>query len=319
MGKAHSSDLRGRVYGAIAEGGSRRAAARRFGVSAATAVRLAQRQAQTGSLAPGKQGRPAGSGKLGAYREIVIGWVESDGELTLCELAERLASEHGVSVHHTSVLRLLKARRALPSKKTLLASETDRADIVRARRVWRDHRQPWMRRRPERLVFVDETGTTTKMTRLRGRARRGQRLRMKAPFGHWGTQTFIAALRHDGLTAPWVIDRPMNRQIFEAWVETQLAPTLKPGDMVILDNLSSHKSEKATAILKQRGAWFLYLPPYSPDLNPIEMAFSKLKAHLRKAKARTIDALWQAVGSICDLYSPGECWNYLTEAGYVAD
>ena len=115
-----------------------------------------------------------------------------------------------------------------------------------------------MRRRPERLVFVDETGTTSKMTRLRGRARRGQRLRMKAPFGHWGTQTFIAALRHDGLTAPWVIDRPMNRQIFEAWVETQLAPTLKPGDMVILDNLSSHKSEKANAILKERGAWFLY-------------------------------------------------------------
>lgn len=181
------------------------------------------------------------------------------------------------------------------------------------------YRQPWMKRRPERLVFVDETGTNTKMTRLRGRARRGQRLRMKAPFGHWGTQTFIAALRHDGLTAPWVIDTPMNRHIFETWVESQLAPTLKPGDMVILDNLPSHKSEKAAKILKQRGAWFLFLPSYSPDLNPIEMAFSKLKAHLRKAKARTIDALWQAVGSICDLYSPDECWNYLKEAGYVAD
>lgn len=109
MGRAHSSDLRGRVFGAIAEGGSRRGAARRFGVSAATAVRLAQRQAQTGSLAPAKQGRPAGSGKLGAYREIVIGWVEADGDLTLCELAERLADEHGVAVHHTSVMRLLKA------------------------------------------------------------------------------------------------------------------------------------------------------------------------------------------------------------------
>lgn len=109
MGRAHSSDLRGRVYRAIAEGGSRRAAARRFGVSAATAVRLAQRQAQTGSLVPGKQGRPAGSGKLSAYREIVIGWVEADGELTLCELTERLASEHGMIVHHTTVMRLLKA------------------------------------------------------------------------------------------------------------------------------------------------------------------------------------------------------------------
>lgn len=181
------------------------------------------------------------------------------------------------------------------------------------------HRQPWMKKRPERLVFIDETGTTTKMTRIRGRARRGQRLKMKAPFGHWGTQTFIAALRHDGLTAPWVIDRPMNRQIFEAYVETQLAPTLKPGDMVILDNLSSHKSQKAAAILKERGAWFLYLPPYSPDLNPIEMAFAKLKAHLRKANARTIETLWQALGSICELYSPDECWNYLKHAGYVAD
>jgi transposase len=208
---------------------------------------------------------------------------------------------------------------ALPLKKTLLASETDRADVVRARHVWHTHRQPWMTKRPERLVFIDETGTTTKMTRLRGRARRGQRLKMKAPFGHWGTQTFIAALRHDGLTAPWVIDRPMNRKIFEAYVETQLAPTLKKGDMVILDNLSSHKSEKAAAILKARGAWFLYLPPYSPDLNPIEMAFAKLKAHLRKAKARTVDALWQAVGSICDLYDPDECRNYLKAAGYVAD
>jgi len=176
-----------------------------------------------------------------------------------------------------------------------------------------------MKKRPERLIFIDETGTTTKMTRLRGRARRGKRLKMKAPFGHWGTQTFIAALRHDGLTAPWVIDGPINRTIFETYVETQLAPTLRRGDMVILDNLSSHKSPKAAAILKARGAWFLFLPPYSPDLNPIEMAFAKLKAHLRKAKARTIDALWKAVGSICELYSPDECWNYLKAAGYGAD
>ena len=126
-------------------------------------------------------------------------------------------------------------------------------------------------------VFIDETGTTTKLTWLRGRVRKGQRLRMKAPFGHWGTRTFIAGLRHDGLTAPWVIDCPMNRRIFEAYVETQLAPTLKRGDMMILDNLSSHKSEKA-AILIERGAWFLFLPSYSPDLNPIEMAFSKLNS-----------------------------------------
>ena len=176
-----------------------------------------------------------------------------------------------------------------------------------------------MRQEPHRLAFLDETATTTKMTRLRGRARCGQRLKAKAPFGHWGTQTFIAALRCDGLTAPWIINRPMNREIFETYVETQLAPTLQPGDVVILDNLSSHKSPKAAAILKQRGAWFLFLPPYSPDLNPIEMAFAKLKAHLRRIGARTIDDLWKAVGNICDLYSPDEYWNYLKAAGYVAD
>ena len=176
-----------------------------------------------------------------------------------------------------------------------------------------------MAREPHRLVFIDETATTTKMTRLRGRARKGERLRARAPFGHWGTQTFIAALRHDGLTAPWIIDAPMNRKIFETYVETQLAPTLSPGDVVILDNLSSHKSERAKAILKERGAWFVFLPPYSPDLNPIEMAFAKLKAHLRRIKARSIDDLWRAVGNICDLYTPDECWNFLKHAGYASD
>jgi transposase len=176
-----------------------------------------------------------------------------------------------------------------------------------------------MRQEPHRLLFIDETGTTTKMTRLRGRALRGKRLKAQAPFGHWKTQTFIAALRCDGLTAPWVIDQPMNRRIFETYVETQLAPTLVPGDVVILDNLSSHKSEKASAILKERGAWFLFLPPYSPDLNPIEMAFAKLKAHLRRIKARTFDALWKAIGDVCDLYSPEECWNYLKKAGYASE
>jgi len=173
-----------------------------------------------------------------------------------------------------------------------------------------------MREQAHRLIFIDETATKTNMTRLRGRALKGQRLKARAPFGHWKTQTFIAGLRSDGLTAPWIIDRPMTKEIFETYVETQLAPTLDPGDVVILDNLPSHKSEKAKAILKRRGAWFLFLPPYSPDLNPIEMAFSKLKAHLRRIGARTIDDLWRAVGSICDLYSPNECRNYFNAAGY---
>ena len=200
-----------------------------------------------------------------------------------------------------------------------MASECGRDDVRARRREWIGRRQPRRRDEPQRLVFVDETGTTTKMTRLRGRSRRGNRLRADAPFGHWKTQTFIAALRHDGLTAPWVIDGAMTREMFDIYVETQLAPTLARGDVVILDNLAAHKSERAKACLRERGAWFLFLPPYSPDLNPIEMAFSKLKAHLRRIGARTLDALWRAVGEICDLFSPDECWNFFKAAGYGSD
>ena len=173
-----------------------------------------------------------------------------------------------------------------------------------------------MQHEPHRLVFLDETGTSTKMTRLRGRCPKGQRLYAKAPFGPWLTQTFIAGLRCYGLTAPWVIDGPMTRQIFETYVETQLAPTLAKGDVVILDNLPAHKSDRAEHIVRARGAWFLFRPAYSPDLNPIEMAFSKIKAHLRKAEARTVEALWRALGDICDLVEPEECRNYFTAAGY---
>jgi transposase len=173
-----------------------------------------------------------------------------------------------------------------------------------------------MRGNRGRLVFVDETGTTTKMTRLRGRSMKGERLNSKAPFGHWGTQTFVAGLRCDGLIAPFVVDAPMSRAIFETYVETQLAPALRPGDVVIMDNLSSHKSPLADAMISAKGAWVLFLPPYSPDLNPIEMAFSKLKAHLRATAARTIDGLWKAIGNICALFTPEECSNYFNADGY---
>ena len=138
------------------------------------------------------------------------------------------------------------------------------------------------------------------------------------PHGHWTNQTFIAALRCSGLTAPWIIPGAMDRQAFDIYVETQLAPTLGPGDVVILDNLKVHDSAKAKMALAERGAWFLFLPPYSPDLNPIEMAFAKLKAHLRAAGARTYEALWRAVGNICELFEPKECWNFFRHAGYVS-
>lgn len=176
-----------------------------------------------------------------------------------------------------------------------------------------------MRKALRRLVFLDETWLKTNLIKTTGWAPVGERLIDHAPFGHWHTQTFIAALRCNGLTAPWVIEGPINRELFNAYVETQLAPGLKRRDLVILDNLSSHKSTQAAKALKSVGARFLFLPPYSPDLNPIEMAFAKLKALIRKAAARSYDALWRAVGAVCDLFSDEECYNYFKAAGYEAD
>ena len=170
-----------------------------------------------------------------------------------------------------------------------------------------------------RIGFIDETSLKTNMTKTTGWAPRGQRFVDHAPFGHWRTQTFVAALRHDRLDAPWVIDGTMNRATFDTYVETQLAPTLRKGDVIILDNLSSHKSARAAEVLRDVGAWFLFLPPYSPDLNPIEMAFSKLKALIRKAAARTYDDLWTAVGHVCNLSTDEECFNFFRAAGYGTD
>jgi transposase len=170
-----------------------------------------------------------------------------------------------------------------------------------------------------RLIFIDETSTNTKLTKRSGWSPRGRRYRSQAPFGSWKSQTFIAGLRSHGMVAPWIVNAPMNSRIFETWVETQLAPTLSPGDVVILDNVGFHKSERAEELVKARGAWLLFLPPYSPDLNPIEMAFSKLKTLLRKRAARSFDTIAQALGDICNLFSVTECRNYFKAAGYEAD
>jgi transposase len=169
-----------------------------------------------------------------------------------------------------------------------------------------------------RLVFVDETGTSTKMVRTRGRCRRGQRLVGKAPWGHWKTTTFTAGLRCDGLIAPWVLDGPMNGEAFLVYVDKVLAPSLSEGDIVVVDNLSAHKVEGVRAAVEARGAILLYLPPYSPDLNPIEMAFAKLKTLLRKAAARTRDSLWDAIAQVLGAFTPNECANYLAHAGYAS-
>jgi len=156
------------------------------------------------------------------------------------------------------------------------------------------------------------------MTRTHGRAQRGTRLVAKVPHGRWRTLTFLAALRHDGLTAPCVIDGPINGDSFLAYVEQLLVPVLKPGDVVIFDNLGSHKGKAVRRAIRAAGAKLFFLPPYSPDLNPIEQVFAKLKTLLRKASERSVEDTWRRIGSLIDAFSPKECANYLVNAGYAS-
>jgi transposase len=169
---------------------------------------------------------------------------------------------------------------------------------------------------PDRLVFVDETWASTNMTRLHGRCPVGQRLVMDVPYGHWQTTTFVAALRSEGLTAPVVADGAMTGDLFVAYVQRQLVPTLRRGDIVVMDNLSCHKRREVRQAIEQAGCQLRLLPPYSPDLNPIEKAFSKLKAKLRAAAKRTVEQLWQYLGVVIDEFRPEECLNYFRSCGY---
>jgi transposase len=186
--------------------------------------------------------------------------------------------------------------------------------VQQARAQWKAE-QPSLS--PARLVFLDETGAATNMTRRYGRAPRGQRCVASVPHGHHKMTTFIAALRYDRITAPCVIDGPMEGAIFLAYVRDFLCPTLSPGDVVIADNLSSHKVAGVREAIEATGASLRYLPPYSPDLNPIEKLFAKLKALLRKAAKRTVDALWTQIGTLLDAFPPQECANYFASSGYV--
>lgn len=183
-------------------------------------------------------------------------------------------------------------------------------------------RQAWREAMPgldaERLVFIDETWASTNMTRRYGRCSRGRRLVMPVPHGHWKTSTFLAALRGDGLTAPTAIDGALNGELFEAYVRQQLVPVLRPGDVVVMDNLACHKRAGVREAIEAAGATLRHLPPYSPDLNPIEQVFAKLKALLRRAGERTVDGLWHLLGQSLDEFSPKECRNYIRHCGYNA-
>ena len=207
------------------------------------------------------------------------------------------------------------AARGCGSKKTLFALEQGRADVARRRQRWR----AWQGGLdPERLVFIDETWIKTNMAPLRGWGPKGKRLRAYAPYGHWRTLTFLGALRCDRLTVPCVFDGPINGHSFRAYVEQQLVPTLRPGDIVIMDNLGSHKSAALRQIIRGVGARLWFLPPYSPDLNPIEQTFAKIKHWMRIAQKRSVVETWRHIGRLIDTITPAECANYLANAGYAS-
>jgi putative transposase len=208
----------------------------------------------------------------------------------------------------------LSALKGSALKKTVHASEQERPDVARRRAQWRKYQT---RIDPARLVFIDETWTKTNMAPLRGWAPRGERLLSKAPYGHWNTMTFIAALRHDRIEAPWLLDGPIDGESFLLYVQKVLAPTLRPSDLVIADNLGSHKSTAARQAIRDTGAKLLLLPKYSPDLNPIEQVFAKLKHRLREAQARTRESVSAAIGAILDTYTAQECANYFKNSGYA--
>ena len=205
--------------------------------------------------------------------------------------------------------------RASASKKSVLPSEQDRPDIARKRRFWKKHQASVD---PRRLVFIDETWTKTNMAPLRGWAPRGQRLDAKVPHGHWKTLTFIAALRHDRIEAPCMFDSPINATSFLAYVTQALVPALKPRDIVVLDNLGSHKGDAVRKAIRAVGARLVFLPAYSPDLNPIEQMFAKLKHLMRKASERTVETTWKRSGELLTLFSPQECGRYLQNSGYAS-
>ena len=186
--------------------------------------------------------------------------------------------------------------------------------MARKRERWRRYQA---RLDLRRLVFIDETWAKTNMTRTHGRALRGRRLVDRVPHGHWKTLTFLAALRCDRIDAPFVLDGPINGEWFLAYVEQVLVPTLSPGDVVVMDNLGSHKGKAVRRAIRRAGAHLIFLPPYSPDLNPIEQVFAKLKTLLRKAAERTVEATWRRIGKLLDHFSAEECANYLVNSGYA--
>ena len=312
MTKPYSNDLRERAVAAVIEGETTRVVAGRFGVSVSSVVKWHQRYRATGSIIPDKIGGHRKS-ILEPHRDFIIDQITRTPHLTLHGLKDILATQ-GVKVSHNAVWHFLR-REGLSFKKTLFGIEQVRADVARRRKRWKGFMGQLD---PQHLVFIDETWIKTNMAPLRGWGKKGKRLRGFAPHGHWNTMTFIAALRSDGLTAPCVFDGPINGESFQAYVDQILLPTLKHGDIVVMDNLSSHKSKLVRDAIKSAGARLWFLPPYSPDLNPIEQTFAKIKHWMRMAQKRTIEEAWKQVGQIVGSITPNECANYIKNSGYAS-
>ncbi len=246
-------------------------------------------------------------------RDWLLARIAAAPDLTLRAVQAELA-ERGVAASYGAVWSFFAAE-GYSFKKSLRAAEQERADVARKRERWKRHQG---RIDPARLVFVDETWAKTNITRTHGRAARGRRLVARVPHGRWTTMTFVAALRCDWIEAPCVFDGPINARRFRAWVVQFLVPTLRPGDIVVADNLNSHKGRAVRRAIRRAGCHLLFLPPYSPDLNPIEQVFAKLKTLLRKADARSIAAVWHRIGDLLGCFTATECANYLRHAGYAS-
>ncbi|MGC2834760.1 MAG: IS630 family transposase [Methylocella sp.] len=311
MGKPYSDDLRERVVAAIEAGHTRAEVAELYNMALSTVGGFIRRKRETGSVSPDKFGGYK-SYALEPHTDMVKELVAEQPDSTLAELKARLAKKK-VKVSQSGISRFLHHIK-LTFKKSIHAAEQDRPDVAAARKALRKE-QPTLD--PKHLVFIDETAATTKMTRLYGRAPQGKRLVDKVPHGHWKTTTFICGLRYDGVTAPFVLDGPMDGPHFLAYVEQILAPTLKKGQIVFLDNVSTHKVDGVEQAIEARGARAIFLPAYSPDLNPIEQLFARLKSFLRKMKARTVDELWRAISSFLKEVSKDECKAYLANSGYA--
>jgi len=312
---ALSMDIRKKVMKAIEGGMSRRRAAARFDIGPATAVRWAKRVETTGKVAPLKMGGDHRSQRIEAHADFILGQLEEKPDLTIMELREKIRERHGLSFGYGTVWRFLARHRITRKKKTGHASEQEREDVEAAREAWFEGQ---LDLDPSKLVFIDETALSTKMARRFGWALRGKRCRASVPFGHWETQTLIAALRFDRIDAPMTIDGALDGAAFLAWVEQALAPTLHAGETVVMDNVPMHKVAGVREAISARGAGVLYLPPYSPDFNPIEESFSKIKAILERIAARTADALQEAVAEALRSFTSGECTNYFAACGYDA-